>query len=77
MTSDNGDGGIRGEAVQQNDIEPPDLGHLVVILLAGTLSGVRDRLHKDGFARAGMFIGVLCDMTDAWLAEEVSKQSGT
>jgi hypothetical protein len=45
----------------------PDLGDLVVILLAGTLAGLRDRLDSDGFSPAAELVADLVDITDDYL----------
>ena len=45
----------------------PDLGDLVIVLLAGTLAGLRDRLTHDGFARASDLVADLVDVTDDYL----------
>jgi hypothetical protein len=45
----------------------PDLGDLVVILLAGTLAGLRDRLAQDGFESAADMVGDLVELTDDYI----------
>jgi hypothetical protein len=45
----------------------PDLGDLVVVLLAGTLAGLRDRLVDDGYEHAAELVGDLVDVTDDYL----------
>ena len=45
----------------------PDLGDLVVVLLAGTLAGLRDRLHEDGFADAAELVGDLVELADDYV----------
>ena len=47
--------------------ELPDLGDLIVVLLAGTLAGLRDRLECDGFTPASELIADLVEMTDLYL----------
>ena len=47
--------------------ELPDLGDLIVVLLAGTLAGLRDRLDSDGFAPAAELVADLVEMTDVYL----------
>ena len=37
----------------------PDLGDLVVVLPAGTLAGLRDRLNSDGFPIAAGLVAAL------------------
>jgi hypothetical protein len=46
-----------------------DLGDLVVVLLAGTLAGLRDRLASEGFEGAADLVAELVEATDAYLAE--------
>ncbi|MDP9066945.1 MAG: hypothetical protein M3N53_01175 [Actinomycetota bacterium] len=45
----------------------PDLGDLVVVLLASTLAGLRDRLAADGFDSASELVADLVDVTDDYL----------
>lgn len=47
----------------------PDLGDLVVVLLAGTLAGLRDRLDEDGFGPAAEFVSKLVTRCDEYLEE--------
>jgi hypothetical protein len=47
---------------------PPDLGDLVIVLLAGTLASLRERLADDGFADAAHLVGDLVEATDDYLA---------
>ncbi len=42
----------------------PDLGDLVVVLLAGSLAGLRDRLESDGFSDAAALVADLVEMAD-------------
>ncbi len=46
----------------------PDLGDLIVVLLAGTLAGLRDRLVEDGFEEAAELVADLVDVTDDYLS---------
>jgi hypothetical protein len=46
---------------------PPDLGDLVIVLLAGTLAGLRDRLVTDGFGDAAECVADLVDIADDYL----------
>jgi hypothetical protein len=48
----------------------PDLGDLVVVLLASTLAGLRDRLTADGFPHAADLVSRLTDTTDAYLRRD-------
>jgi hypothetical protein len=45
-----------------------DLGDLVVVLLAGTLAGLRDRLLHDGFEAAASLVADLVEITDDYVA---------
>jgi hypothetical protein len=45
----------------------PDLGDLIVVLLAGTLAGLRDRLDDDGFTPAAELVADLVEMVDDYL----------
>ncbi len=47
----------------------PDLGDLVIVLLAPTLAGVRDRLAADGFDKASEFAAQLTECCDSYLEE--------
>ena len=47
----------------------PDLGDLVIVLLASTLAGLRDRLEADGFKGASDFVAGLTDTCDSYLQE--------
>ena len=44
-----------------------DLGDLIVVLLASTLAGLRDRLHSDGFIEASELVADLVEITDDYL----------
>ncbi len=48
-------------------IDQPDLGDLIVVLLASTLAGLRDRLEDDGFVHAADLVALLVDMVDDYL----------
>jgi hypothetical protein len=50
----------------------PDLGDLIIVLLAGTLAGLRDRLECDGFEPAAELVGDLVDITDEYLTTPAS-----
>lgn len=45
----------------------PDLGDLMVVLLASSLAGLRDRLHYDGFEAAAELIADLVEIADDFL----------
>ena len=46
---------------------PPDLGDLVIVLLASTLAGLRDRLAEDGFDPAAELVADLVEVADDYL----------
>ena len=45
----------------------PDLGDLVIVLLASTLAGLRDRLESDGFPKASAVVSDLTGLCDAYI----------
>ena len=45
----------------------PSMGDLVVVLLASTLAGLRDRLLADGFDGAAELVADLVEITDDYL----------
>ncbi len=47
----------------------PDLGDLVIFLLASTLAGLRDRLAADGFDKASELAGQLTECCDSYLED--------
>ena len=47
----------------------PDLGDLVIVLLAGPLAGLRDRLEADGFAHASHLVADLTSRCDRYVEE--------
>ena len=47
----------------------PDLGDLVIVLLASTLASLRDRLSEDGFDRASGLVAELTERCDAYIEE--------
>ncbi|HVM35567.1 MAG TPA: hypothetical protein VM784_09500 [Actinomycetota bacterium] len=57
---------IDGESGRHADHDP-DLGDLVVVLLAGTLAGLRDRLSSDGFGDAADVVADLVDIIDDYV----------
>ena len=54
-------------AQQHATLDGPDLGDLVLVLLAGTLAGLRDRLERDGFSEASAFVADLTTRCDTYL----------
>ena len=53
--------------VVREETREPDLGDLVVVLLASTLAGLRDRLAADGFDPAAELVADLVEVTDDYL----------
>lgn len=51
----------------------PDLGDLVVVLLAGTLAGLRDRLRTDGFDGPAELVADLVAAVDDYLDDVPSR----
>jgi hypothetical protein len=47
--------------------DAPDLGDLILVLLASTLSGLRDRLAQDGFMNASDLVADLVDELDGYI----------
>ena len=45
----------------------PNLGDFVIVLLASTLAGLRDRLANDGFEPAADLVADLVDVADDYL----------
>ena len=45
----------------------PDLGDLIVVLLASSMAGLRDRLYYDGFEPAADLIADLVEAADDYL----------
>lgn len=54
-----------------------DLGDLVVLLLAGSMAGLRDHLYADGFPRAGDLVADLVDIADHYVAGIGSAQEAS
>jgi hypothetical protein len=44
-----------------------NLGDFMLVLLAGTMAGLRDRLALDGFVPAAELVADLVDITDDYL----------
>ena len=47
--------------------DEPDLGDVIVLLLAGTLAGLRDRLDADGFCAPAELVADLVEVIDDYL----------
>ena len=45
----------------------PDLGDLIIVLLASTLAGLRDRLAQDGFDHAADLVADLVEAADDYM----------
>lgn len=54
-----------------------NLGDLVIVLLAGTLAGLRDHLRSDGFERAADLVSHLTDTCDEFLAGVSAQRDGS
>lgn len=50
----------------------PELGDLIIVLLASNLAGLRDRLAEDGFEDASDFVADLVDATDHYIFRVLS-----
>ena len=46
-----------------------NLGDIVVVLLASSLAGLRERLRADGYADAASLVADLVEMADDYLLE--------
>jgi hypothetical protein len=53
-----------------------DLGDLVIVLLAGSLAGLRDRLVADGFDAAADLVDDLVEVADDYLTRVSDRCSG-
>jgi hypothetical protein len=53
--------------METNKQGTPDLGDLIIVLLAGTLAGLRDRLVQDGFPRAAELVARLVEEADGYI----------
>jgi hypothetical protein len=51
------------------DRRPPDLGDLIVVLLAGSMAGLRDRLVADGYDEAAELVADLVELADEYIAQ--------
>ena len=63
--------------METNKQGTPDLGDLVIVLLAGTLAGLRDRLAQDGFPRAAELVTRLVEEADSYIDSLESATSET
>lgn len=57
----------------QSEDRQPDLGDLVVLLLAGTLAGLRDKLAGDGYVDAATFVDTLVTEADDYVSRIASR----
>lgn len=62
--------------METNKPSAPDLGDLVIVLLAGTLAGLRDRLVQDGFPGAADLVAHLVEQADDYLVSIESGKEG-
>ena len=53
------------------ELHEPDLGDLVICLLASTLAGLRDRLAADGFDPSAELVAELVEITDDYVTRMV------
>ena len=63
--------------MQSNEQATPDLGNFVIVLLAGTLAALRDRLMEEGFAKAADHVARLVDLCDGYVDSIESKAEGS
>jgi hypothetical protein len=54
--------------------DAPDLGDLLVVLLAATLESLRDSLARDGFVEAAMLVADLVDISDDYITNCIGKR---
>jgi hypothetical protein len=47
--------------------DDPNPGDLLIVLLAGTLAGLRDRLESDGFPNAARCVAETVALTDRYI----------
>jgi hypothetical protein len=59
---------VMGSQNGGREYRPPDLGDLVVVLLAGSLAGLCDRLAADGFSDAAELVADLVEVADGYVA---------
>lgn len=59
--------GQKGQIRMETDNPAPTLGDLVIVLLAGTLTGIAANLTKDGYDRQADFITDLVDQCDSFI----------
>jgi hypothetical protein len=50
-----------------DDPGAPDMGDLIVVLLASSLAALRDRLAEDGFNPAALLVADLVDIADEYI----------
>jgi hypothetical protein len=60
---------VEGDRSLHGDRRPPDLGDLIVVLLAGSMAGLRDRLVADGFDDAAELVADLVELADEYIAQ--------
>ena len=57
----------QGDEVSEQACSSPDVGELVIVLLAGTLASLRDRLAADGFESPADLVADLVELTHDYL----------
>lgn len=53
------------------DLHEPDMGDLMICLLASTLAGLRDRLAADGFDPSAELVAELVEIIDDYITRMV------
>jgi hypothetical protein len=51
----------------------PDMGDLIVVLLASSLAALRDRLAQDGFEHSALLVADLVDIADDYITSCVGR----
>ena len=51
----------------------PDLGNLIVVLLASSLAGLRDKLAGDGFEDSALLVADLVDVADDYITNCIGR----
>ncbi len=62
-----GDAAEAREAMRTEEDRFADLGEFIVLLLASTLAGLRDRLYEDGFESAADLVADLAEAADDYV----------
>lgn len=59
------------------ELDAPDMGDLIILLLTSTLAGLRDRLYEDGFDRASDLVADLVDIADDYVCGRPNEKTST